>query len=89
VVTERKKDVEVAERGADTVLKKIDDVDTEITQILQTRRAEIEGNKKRKQDLDRMRAKIRDMEARLQNAPPIFDSESWNSRIVSYQFLSN
>jgi structural maintenance of chromosomes protein 5 len=89
VVTERKKDVEVAERGADTVLKKIDDVDAEITQILQTRRAEIEGNKKRKQDLDRMRAKIRDMEARLQNAPPIFDSESWNSRIVSYQFLSN
>jgi structural maintenance of chromosomes protein 5 len=84
VATERKNDVEVAERGADTALKKIGDVDAEITQIAQTRRAEIEGNKKRKQDLDRIRAKIRDMEARLQNAPPPFDPESFNSRIVSY-----
>jgi hypothetical protein len=89
VVTERKKDVEIAERGADIALKKIDDMDTEITQITQTRRAEIEGNKKRKQDLDRIRGRIRDMEARLQNPPPEFDPESWNAQIVSDIFFSH
>jgi structural maintenance of chromosomes protein 5 len=88
VVAERKKDVEGAERGADIALKKIDDIETEITQITQTRKAEADGNRKRKQDLDRIRGKIRDMEARLQNPPPEFDSESWNSRIVSDKFFS-
>lgn len=87
VVGERKKDVENAERGADLALKKIDEVEEGIKEVRQSRRAEVEGNRKRKQELEKIRAKLKDMEAKRQNAPPAFDSESWNTKIVSDKVL--
>jgi chromosome segregation ATPase len=83
VVPERRNDVELAERGADLALRKIGEVEESITQARQQRRAEVDGNRKRRQDLEKIRGKLRDMEAKLENAPPVFDPESWNTRIVS------
>jgi chromosome segregation ATPase len=83
VVAERRNDVELAERGADLALRKIGEVEESITQARQQRRAEVDGNRKRRQDLEKIRGKLRDMEAKLENAPPVFDPESWNTRIVS------
>ncbi|KAI9729503.1 MAG: Structural maintenance of chromosomes protein 5 [Claussenomyces sp. TS43310] len=81
VVKERKKAVEERERGADLILKKIEDLENGILQVQQTRKAEIDGDKTRRQEMQNVMAKIRDLEARMKNAPPAFDSGDWNARI--------
>lgn len=84
VVNDRKRDLEDAERAADGALRKIEEVQSSITTVIQERKAEREGDRKRKQDQQRIQVKIKDLESQLQHPPPPFDSEDWNSRIVSY-----
>jgi structural maintenance of chromosomes protein 5 len=88
VVNDRKRDLEDAERAAEGALRKIEEVQSSITEVIQERKAEKEGDRKRKQDQQRIQAKIKDLESQLQHPPPPFDSEDWNSRIVSYPILS-
>jgi structural maintenance of chromosomes protein 5 len=79
----RKMVVQDAEKAAVTAVDKIDEVQRIITENAQKRKAEVESEKKRKQDLQKIQTKIRELEARLQNAPPAFNADEWNTRIVS------
>ena len=83
VVNDRKGDLEEAERAAEVSLRKIEEVQSSITEVIQERKAEKEGDRKRKQDQQRIQTKIKELESQLQQPPPPFDSEDWNSRIVS------
>jgi peptidoglycan hydrolase CwlO-like protein len=83
VVKERKKDVEEAENTVDLAVEKIEEMDAKIIKVIQTRKAEVEGDKKRRQEVGRLQAKIKDFEARLQHPPDPFDPEHYNTRIVS------
>jgi chromosome segregation ATPase len=83
VVKERKKDVEEAENTVDLAVQKIEEMDAKIIEVIQTRKAEVEGDKKRRQEVGRLQAKIKDFEARLQHPPDPFDPEHYNTRIVS------
>lgn len=84
VIRERKRVVDDAERAADQDLRRVEDVEHSILQNQQTRKAEIDGDKSRKQEMQNIMAKIRDLEARQKNAPPAFDAGEWNTRIVSW-----
>lgn len=85
VFKERKAIKKEAERIADIALTKIEETNDKITQKEQARRAEIDGDRKRKQDLQKIQLQIRNLEAKLQNTPPEFHSDDWNRRIVSHK----
>lgn len=83
VVKERRKAVEQVERVADSLLQKMDKIEEAILETDQKRQAERDGDLKRKQDLQRIQAKIRNLEAGLHNERIHFNSAEWNERIVS------
>lgn len=84
VVSDRTNALKNAERAADALVTEMTDLDESITQSTQKRDAESSGDTKRKQDMQKLQAKIRQLEAQYQNAPPEFDSVEFNDRVVSW-----
>ncbi len=82
-VKERKKLVENSERVTDFAFKKIGEIEEQVTQVEQQRKAEQESDKSRRKEVQALQRKIGELQARLLNAPPEFDAAGWNARIVS------
>lgn len=85
VVKERKRTVHDCERVADQALQSLEALSDEIKKVEQTRKAENDGDKTRKQDIQNIMGKIRTLKAQMQNAPPTFDAGEWNTQIVRRQ----
>jgi chromosome segregation ATPase len=83
VVKERRETVKDSERAADAIVTNIAAVENALNELEQTRTAELDGDRQRKQDFLAIQRKISDLEARLSNPPPEFDPISWNVKIVS------
>ncbi len=83
VVREREKVLKEAERAADAYTTQIERVDEDVKNVEQEKKAEVEGEKVRKQALAGTERKIRELEAQLSNQPPAFDAAEWNAKIVS------
>lgn len=83
-VKERQKELQTAERAADTFYVKIDEVDDKVKQVEQKIISERDADKIRKQSLIAIQRKIAELEAQLKDKPPQFDAAEWNTKIVSY-----
>lgn len=83
VVKARGTAVGLAERAADSVMSKLEDVDNSLKEKEASRTAERNQDASRKSDLQRIQVKIRNLENQLKDAPPTFDAPEFNKHIVS------
>lgn len=85
----RKNVIQDAEQAADAAVGRMEDVQRSIVQNGQIKKSEIESEKKRKQGIQKIQTKIRELEARLQDPPPAFNADEWNTRIVSMLYFNH
>lgn len=81
VVNARQKQVSVCERTCDLALDDFKAVDQNIKEVTLKREGEINGDKKRKQEVQTTLANIREIEGKMKQPPPEFDGPSWNVKI--------
>ncbi|KAM3064869.1 Structural maintenance of chromosomes protein 5 [Clarireedia jacksonii] len=83
IVKDRKKCIDIAEKGADDILRAIEQWTEQIQECERRITAEREGEEKRKKDLAKIRRHMLDLEARLREPAIEFDPKEYNDRITA------
>ncbi len=83
VVRERKEATDHAERDADAKRRSIEAIDENFKQKEAAIEEENVQEGHRKREFQNIQSKIRDLKARLNEEPIVFDGPQWNERIVS------
>ncbi|KAE9380162.1 P-loop containing nucleoside triphosphate hydrolase protein [Stipitochalara longipes BDJ] len=81
VVEERKQALKTAERDADAFVKTIEDLEGSVKKTESELTAITNTEKKRKQDILQLQAKIKSLKAQRDAAPIEFNSAEWNERV--------
>ncbi|PQE05032.1 hypothetical protein CJF30_00004834 [Rutstroemia sp. NJR-2017a BBW] len=83
IVKDRKKGIDISEKGADDILREIELWSEKIQECERRIIAEREGEEKRKKDLAKIRRHMLDLEARLREPAIEFDAKEYNDRITA------
>lgn len=87
IVSNRKKNLQLAETAADVLLKKVEEWDDKIGDCDRRIKVVKDAEDKRKKDLAKVKRNIIDLEARLREPQLEFDAAEYSQRIVSTRLI--